>query len=293
MSQSENGVESTNGSSSPRPSEPFPENPTPDEDVWAGLLASHVVAEEQAVQWRLGPLWLQATRRAREWSLQWRCESDPLMPHLEVIGPSEPVCDEEASLARFGFGVAPEVVQLEPRLSDRPVVVRPENPFSVLAEETVSIYVSTPLWFVVHVGEPGRELMEQPSFRPSDTWFGPTPMEGELCYAGRTEARLVLENLDDTLSRAVTPIQIQNHSDKPLEVARLNVPIPHLTLYRPPGNRLWTEGLTVVHRSGTVLEDVKITHQVPTELESAERIAEARTDAQDNLFFRVFSKLRI
>ena len=284
-----------NGMSSTTASDPstLPEGPLTTDGIWDALLAPYVLAEGQAIAWKLGPLWLQATRRAREWSLEWRHESVPLIPDLEVIGPGEPISDEEAATARFGFGESPAQVRLAPRLSDRPVVVRPEKPFSVLAGEEVSIYVSTPVWAVINVGEPPQELMEEPSFRPSDTWFGPTTMDGELCYASRSEARLVLDNLDETLSRAVTPIRIQNRSDGLLEVARLNVPIPHLALYGHLGNRLWTQELTVVHRSGTSMDDVRINEQMPAELESAKRIVDARDHTPGSLLFRVFGKLRM
>jgi len=48
-----------------------------------------------------------------------------------------------------------------------------EQPLGVPPGEQASVYVSSPLWVRIETGKPAKLLCELPTFRPSDTWFGP------------------------------------------------------------------------------------------------------------------------
>jgi len=144
---------------------------------------------------------------------------------------------------RFLLRSGEDDIRISPQLADRPVVTRPLTSTELLPRESATLLVSTVLWARIGIG--ARPLAELPTLRPSDTWFGPNTIRGELCYASQTRARLHMNNVQVSAFRAVTPITIRNDGDDNLKLERINVPVPHLTLYCD-GTRFWTSALSVV-----------------------------------------------
>jgi len=147
-----------------------------------------------------------------------------------------------AQSVRFLLRAADGSIRITPQLADRPVVTRPLTSTELLPRESATLLVSTALWARVEVG--AQTLAELPTLRPSDTWFGANTREGELCYASHTRARLHMDNLQISPFRAITPITIRNDGEDNLKLERINVPVPHLTLYCD-GTRFWTSALSV------------------------------------------------
>ena len=249
------------------------------------------VQDGEAVRWQIGALRIQAERRWHEWRVTRRHGDDELLGDMERIGPSAPEPEDDGDDAnRFGFQDPPATIRLRPRLSDRPFVVRPETPLTLLPDEHVQIYLTTPVWVSVEIGEPPRALIELPSLRPSDTWFGPSTREGELCYASRTRARL--RHDDETPpSRAITVATVRNRDDEPLRVDRIAVPIPNLELFEDINGRLWTQSLAVVWKKDGELDDVHIDSGPPPDAIEARPISEARVAVPRLILFRVFAAL--
>lgn len=48
-------------------------------------------------------------------------------------------------VSRFSFRETAKLLRLVPALADRPVVVRPDLPFFISADETITLFVSTPV----------------------------------------------------------------------------------------------------------------------------------------------------
>jgi hypothetical protein len=204
------------------------------------------VEEGEAVRWRVGPLTLQLSRSRDEWRVAYGNADDPLDSSLEISGPvkgSEP--DASLTVNRFAARGESGHLQLLPALADRPVINRPQEPFYVLPDDEVALYISTPLWVRVEAGEPAALLQELPTHRPSDTWFGPSTREGEMCYAARTHCRLRFEELPFRPHRAITPIVLRNQAAETLLLERLSVPVRRLSLYSADQRFLWTERLTM------------------------------------------------
>jgi hypothetical protein len=151
---------------------------------------------------------------------------------------------DDATVFRYGFQDPPDVVRLKPCLADRPVVVNPESPLLVPPNEDLVLYLSTPLWVIVTIGSSSAVLLDHPTDRPTDTWFGSTTTTGELCYASRTAARLTFDNLPVRPHRAVTIASISNRAASPLAVEKLRIPAPQMSVYGTEGGRLWTETVT-------------------------------------------------
>lgn len=146
----------------------------------------------------------------------------------------------------------------KPALADRPVVVRPRQPVFVLPEQQITLYISTPVWIRVEAGKPGQLLQQFPVIRLSDTWFGPSTREGELCYSARTHARHSLEELPLRQHRAVTPVRIHNRSHDQLPIDRLSLPVPLLSVFGGTGCSLWTEEVSLTHTAVDDLATLKI-----------------------------------
>lgn len=209
--------------------------------------------EGQTRHWRLGPLSMWMTRGALEWRLVHTYGADPVDTSLIIGAPPPPQPpDDPARTHRFGTGGRGTSLKLEPRLADRPVVVKPESPFTVMPSDSVDLYLTTPCW--VSLSADGRELTKLPSLRPTDTWLGPPTESGGLCYATLTRARLSAEDLSAAPHRAVTRLTVNNQGGDPLRLERVRVPLPDLGLYASDTGRLWTEGLTMTRSASDQVE---------------------------------------
>lgn len=246
----------------------------------------------EARRWRIGPATVRAERRARAWHVLYHAGTDPLDDTLTIAEPvrrDEPV-DAGASLSRYAFARTPGRLALEPRLADRPMIVRPVEPMVVAAHERTQLYVSTPVWLAVTTLGPRHLLGELPSYRPSDTWFGPNTVEGELCYATRTSGRSDLGSLPVRPHRAITPVQIEESSGAPLKLERIRVPVGLLALY-VSDRGLWTPRLTLLRSAGGDVAEIRIDRDAPPEARGATRIAEPRLRSEGMVTLRTFTRL--
>jgi hypothetical protein len=131
----------------------------------------------QTAQWEIGPLMLAIQRRVDEWQIAYEplLDANPDTTNWQ-FQPSAPKIGtlDYANTARFACSETGETVWLRPLLADRALVSRPLTPLYVPAGETIIIFVRSPLWLRIEVGDSLIPLQELPILRPSDTWFGPT-----------------------------------------------------------------------------------------------------------------------
>jgi hypothetical protein len=247
------------------------------------------------VQWKIGPLRIAIQRLAREWIVAYeRFEPEEDQPAWQFINSDQdPDMEKFSQIARYVWQSEPEQFTVLPALADRSVVSRPFTPFTVPAGENATIYVSTPLWFVLASGTPAQTLYEVPIQRLSDTWFGPSTLEGETCYASRTHARLNLKNLNTDPYRAFTQVHVQNNAPAPLLVERLNLPVPYLSLFHTQAGLLWTETVTVVQTRGTSLAEFNIEKEPPPAATGAKLLVEPRKNPHKGMLIRAFSALTL
>jgi hypothetical protein len=259
-------------------------------DTWWGR---YRIPLDQLGLWRIGPLSLWVGRCSGEWRLAWETERDPLEPTVRVHLPAA----EEDLLAkkdviRFGVSSNDEQVDLVPRLADRPLISRPEKPFVVMPTDEITVYISTPVWVRVMAGPKQTPLFELPVYRPSDTWFGPDTMRGELCYAGRTAMRLNLEQLPFRAHRVTSAVTIRNRAREPITVEKLNLPVAHLTVYEGPGRELWTENILFERPADSDLIRLRLRDTVHHGAElGAVRISAPRLPLSDRLSVRALGSL--
>lgn len=260
---------------------------------------SFELEEGRGGRWQIGPCTLWLYRTANEWRVLSQSENDPLASGSRVEVPAseaktgEVIRDEGGAwtVSRYSFRQTAPRIALRPALADRPVIVRPENPLFIPSGEEVTLYVSTPLWVQVELEASGKLLHEQPAYRPSDTWFGPSTQEGELCYASRTSGRFRLENLPLRMHRAVTPLVVRNSATEALNLERVQIPTVHLALYRSADSYLWTQAVTLDRTEGAEGATVDIKRGAPREVKDATRIHAPRQEAKKGLMVSTFQAL--
>lgn len=244
----------------------------------------------EVLHFRVGACALWLERLARELRVSYCQSEDPLDTSLRVaerverVPEQPPLAAERFALNSFG------PLEVVPLLADRAVVVRTHETLHVLPEDEATLYLTTPAWLRVSAGAPQKTLFERPSFRPSDTWFGPNTREGELCYAGSTTARLSLDELSMRPGRVVTRVQIANQARTPLALDRVNLPAPALSVFAASDHRLWTEAIQIRREPDGVIRGVMIA-QVPEEAAGAARLSGPRQSDEGNLFSRAFKAL--
>ncbi|GAB5520780.1 MAG: hypothetical protein RhofKO_30310 [Rhodothermales bacterium] len=257
--------------------------------VWWGEFQ---VAEGEVGCWHIGPLHVWLKRRPNEWRIVQQPQDDPMEMRTSVMVPLSAAEVEafhanmgEHTPLRFTKATGDVPIQVMPALADRPIIIRPDAPLWILPNQAATLYVSTPLW--VRFSEGGHVMTELPSLRPPDTWFGPSTREGELCYASRTNARLVLEDLPKRMNRAVTPVNVYNKGTDALHLERIKLPVEYLTLYRSMYNFLWTQPVDVVREADQESVTITMHTRPPDDAAEPEVLVPPRLQSRPTIINRI------
>ncbi len=260
------------------------QQPKTTHDHWWG---QYQFALNQTGNWQVGASSLAITRLKTEWQIQ---HLEQALPEEEQNGWSVDLpgsrLDGDATVRRHLFQNTSSNLGLQPALADRPVVSRPVTAVHLSPGAKVTIFVSSPIWIVVSTTKPDVVLFDIPHQRPSDTWFGPSTWEGELCYAVRTRARLSLEEIQHRPHRAVTSINIHNKEEQIMLLERLNLPVRHLTLYTDADGMLWTSDVTVVTEETMASAELHIDRGTPRYANAAKLVTKPRDRAESHVVRR-------
>jgi len=211
----------------------------------ARLWEERPLADGGRLGWQVGPLQLWLERRHGEWRLALRRGADAGSAAAGWLEDEPPADGAELEQLRWAGGAEERSARLRPRLPDRAVVFRGERPVRVLAGAEARFVVGVPLWLDVELRPGGRRLDAGPCLRPSDTWFGPDTLRGELCYASRTALRSRREEPPPRPHRARCELTVVNQGPDELVLGRLRVPVDGLGL-RLAADGLRTEDLLLV-----------------------------------------------
>tara|TARA_R110001592_G_scaffold238227_2_gene497775 strand:+ start:73557 stop:74375 length:819 start_codon:yes stop_codon:yes gene_type:complete len=258
--------------------------------VWWGQFDIPV---DSAAAWQIETLRFAIQHVDKEWQISHQHEShdealtNKLSLSREVYDPLD-----YTQTTRHIFRKSSSIVELKPQLADRTVVTRPSTPISLSPGEEVTLFISTPLWIQFEIsGKGGSALDELAIYRPSDTWFGPSTREGELCYASQTSGRTNLEKLLIRASRAITPLIIINRASDKLLIERVALPVPLLSLFATPEGLLWTQSATLIRENDGDMAELKLGKEAPKEAKGAMRINKPRRQPGKGMLVRAFSSI--
>lgn len=216
------------------------------------LWTSHRCEPGHCLGGSVGMLRVWIVRRKLDWNV---CSQPLPNAGIEPLHPVAP--PERAVWQRYVAPPDSAEVRFVPVLPDRPLIMRPATPVSILPGHTAHFFVTLPVWLRVEVtGGRRTALCELPTQTLSKSWFGDGTAEGEIGYALHTRARQTLEELTDTQGRAVCPVTLRNDSADLLPFVRLCLRTRHMAVYGAPDGRLWTNLTAVVHKGGNVPEQV-------------------------------------
>ena len=258
------------------------------DNVWWGDFR---IGIGESLLWELGAVRFAVQRQELEWRIACTKRPEEEQDEWQITRPEEISPDINDAWERYVCAHNDKPLHIMPVLADRSVVSRPSSPFTLLPGEAVQIYVSTPLWVKIMMADKEIVLKEFSLLPLSDTWFGSSTREGELCYAARTYARLVLDAMPHHAHRATTVLILQNRAESVLVLERLNLPVTYLGLYHNGAGELWTEAIELIRGEDSDTAELKIKPGPPIGVKGAERIAEPRKRAQDGLLVRTLGSL--
>jgi hypothetical protein len=202
---------------------------------------------------------------------------------------AEPARQEDWS--RWGASESPDEIEILPAFPDRPLVLRPENPFNLLPDARARVFVRVPLW--IRVGVPGSRgglLLEIPTVTLSDTWWG-TPQEGQLCYWLHILARREAPPDVFRSDRVLCPLDLINRAKEELPVEKILLQVGHLSIFRGEGS-LWSDEIRVRYRGEVEGSELEVTGRTPPEAPGATRLMPPRTSAPRGFTARTFSRIK-
>jgi hypothetical protein len=242
----------------------------------------HTIEPERTDLWQIGPLQVWMRHMTHQWRISWAHQGDWLDPRVRVVpGATHDPIPHDANQVHCVFGsAARQDLIFAPALPDRPIVTRLETPLSVLPNETVQLYVLSPLHLRIEMAEPSKLLHEIPTYRLSDTWFGPMSIAGELCYASTVPAFLDLREVPLRLHCAISTVSIRNAGSDALQLDKINVPLPRLSLFYSPRTGFWTDAFSLERREDTEMASLRIDRQPPLDASPSQFVAGPRQSVQ-------------
>lgn len=241
--------------------------------------------------WSIGERSFVIQRLVDEWKI-WNIETQTELDSEIVLSDGQHIdLDGDKVAGRYLEKQTATTLRVAPRLADKSVVTRPASPVTILAGEKVKLFVTTPIWFSVTALLQKECLIDVPFWRPSDTWFGASTIDGDICYAKYTSARTRLEDLVMRSHRATTPITVKNNHNKAFTINRLNVPVNFLSLYSDMEHNLWTSGISIERNHDSAHVEVHIESSDLNESSENIQISDPRKASDQGKLIRRISNL--
>lgn len=255
-------------------------------EVWWGRVT---LPTYYSLQLDMGSLMLAVQHKKSEWYIYYQQETEIDINKnklLKAIGQFSP-CNYQEKV-RFIVNDDVDVIEIMPALADRAVVCRPSTVIDIAPGAQTVLYITTPVWLTISLLRPNLTLLKEiASQRLSDTWFGHSTMEGELCYASTTSGRVDLEKLPHRIQRVTTALIIKNLADTNLVFERVSIPVPLLSIFSNKMGQLWTESVTLTREDDGELARLKIGRS-PSE---AQLVTKPRVKNNQHELFRAFSAI--
>ena len=239
-----------------------------------------------------GTLEVWITRKTKEWLIHYTHHHTLLdEPEQVQIHPTAEIPKQSDGIKRIVTTQTHSSLDIMPLLADRALVSRPTIPTIIAQGEVITLFVTCSCWCHIKIHGTDITLLDIPIKRYSDTWFGPNPREGELCYASKTSASLDAEGYITKPYRAKIPIKIINRLGESFCLERLNIPVPYLDVFIDEQYQLWGQGLSFLRELPH--KNIKIRANKTEALEKLglKRIVSARQTSDENIMMKAFDML--
>jgi hypothetical protein len=255
---------------------------------YSQLWKPHSFARGKTLELELGSLHLWIHRGNQEWHIAHETES--VGEDRYALSIAEGPFEAQRKWTRWILDEKIETIQLKPQLPDRPLIVRPDMPMCLMPKQSVQFFVGIPLWLAIFFGNRQEQVVEIPSQKLSNSWFGPFT-EGELCYAMKTTAKLSQENLTPSAQRVVFPLEVRNASKEKLNFVRLCLRPQYLNIYQGE-TRLWTNKARVSYRGEDHWSRFVYASAAPEFDRAAHLLGNAREAMQRGALLKTFDTLK-
>ena len=199
--------------------------------------------------------------------------------------------NQENNWQRWTLKNKENVIRILPALPDRPVVVKPENKFTLLKNSEAKIYVRVPLWIRIELGQKSfQNLFEIPTVILSNTWFG-NFFEGELSYWISSGAKRDFSIDKDKSYLAICPIKLVNKANEDLSVEKIGLRVVNLNLYKD-GNQIWSDQTKVIFTGSLEQSEIEVAGKAPQEAPNSKLIMKARQEHKNSFSAKTFSSLK-
>lgn len=205
--------------------------------------------------------------------------------------PSSGTVSGSSAWSRWAAPEDPGEIEFLPAFPDRPLVLRPEDPFYLLPGAHARVYVRVPVSIQVRIPVgTGATIMEIPTFSLSETWWGDAEA-GELCYWLHIVARRDAPPEIFRPDRIICPVDLVNEAREELPVEKILLRCEHLSVFRGASS-LWSDEIRVRHRGEEIGSDLEMTGRNPPEAPRATRVNPPRVPVAKGFRARTFARLR-
>ena len=147
-------------------------------------------------------------------------------------------------------------IYLQPSLPDLPITIKPEQITSILPGCRMEVFIEVPLLLSVYYGTNSRKelLMEFPLEPLSRSFFG-SPDNGEISYFLESPLLCEYEAYENKDSSIYCPVAITNKSLQKLDVERMIVRVPLLSIFSCKDSLL-SSPVSIVFRGADMVSQI-------------------------------------
>jgi hypothetical protein len=231
--------------------------------------------------WQIGQLKLWILKKSDELYVASEQLSDVSFEQKVTIA-EEQEKPENIEWSRFIVEEGSNIIQLNPALPDRAVVVGSETQVKILPQTKALFFVGIPIWVRIYIGENKKnEVTEIPTIILSNTWYG-DPTGGELCYGIKSRTRRSMGELEESSQKAVCTVVVNNLSEVQLDYKKFCIHVENLKLYKGV-KRLWTNMVNINFFSEDQPSQIELSQKKPEIEKECTLICEERVPASVSL----------
>jgi len=250
------------------------------DNIWT----KYEVPKDNPLKISIGPLNIWCITEKKELRIAWNYTD-------YNSGSGNPALPEETVWQRWAFKNQNPRIELKPVFPDRPILVKPENPFKVAEDASVRVYVRVPVWVRINLlGKTITNLVEIPVVTLSNTWFG-SFQEGDLCYWISSGARLAIKHDPERPYMVICPLQLVDRSPEDLNVEKICLRVENLSIFSQ-NNQLWADETKIIYRGYTEVSKIEIKGTAPAEIKEAKILSEPRVMPKKSLTAKTFSTFK-